>query len=129
MAKLNRLTRTEEQVMQIIWKLEKAFVKEIIAEMEKPKPPYNTISSVVRILEKKGFVDHEAFGKTHRYFPIISKEQYAGFALKQLVGGYFGNSYKSLVNFFASDATDGPPIEELEDMLKEIKKARKTKKS
>jgi BlaI family transcriptional regulator, penicillinase repressor len=76
MKDLKELTKAEDQVMQILWKLEKAFVKDIVEEMPNPKPAYNTVSTIVRILETKGFVNHKAYGKTHEYFPTITKEKY-----------------------------------------------------
>jgi predicted transcriptional regulator len=95
---MEELTKAEERIMLICWKLQKAFVKEVIAEMEE-NPPYNTVSSVVRILEKKGYLDHETFGNTHRYYPIISKGEYRKFFMKKLLSGYFDNSPASLVSF------------------------------
>lgn len=120
---MTRLTSAEESVMQIIWKLEKAFVKEIIAEMEEPRPPYNTISSVVRVLEKKGFVDYEAFGKTHQYFPIITKNAYRRKIFKNFMTDYFDNSHKKLVQFFASE--EDLDVNELKSMLSELKENEK----
>ena len=79
------LTKAEEQVMQILWQLEKAFVKEIIEQMPDPKPAYNTVSTIVRILEKKGFVSYEAFGKTHRYYPLMSKREYTRLFMKNFM--------------------------------------------
>ena len=78
------LTKAEEQIMQVLWTLEKAFVKDIIEELPEPKPAYNTVSTIVRILQEKGFVSHKAYGKSHEYFPIISKEQYSTFATEKL---------------------------------------------
>ena len=101
---MKKLTTAEEEIMQVLWKLEKAFVKEIIEELDSdPKPAYNTVSTIVRILENKGFVDHEAFGRTHRYFPLISKEEYAGKFMKNFVQDYFGNSYRKMMSFFAEE--------------------------
>lgn len=97
------LTKAEEEVMQHLWKLEKAFVKEIIAEMSEPKPAYNTVSTIVRILEQKGFVSYESFGKSHRYFPLVSKEDYSKYTLKDMVKNYFEGSFKQLVSFFAKE--------------------------
>jgi len=97
---MKRLTKTEEEVMHIIWQLESCFVKDIIAKLPAPQPPYNTISSVVRILEKKGFVAHKAYGKTHQYYPIVQKADYSNYALNNLVDNYFSGSLKSLVSTF-----------------------------
>lgn len=112
------LTRAEEQVMQILWKLEKAFVKDIIEQMQEPKPAYNTVSTIVRILEKKGFVGYEAFGKTHRYFPLMSKKEYTRLYMRSFMKNYFSNSFKDMVSFFAKD--DNMSISELEDLMKEV---------
>jgi BlaI family penicillinase repressor len=100
---MKELTKAEDQVMQILWVLEKGFVKDIIEQMPEPKPAYNTISTIVRILETKGFIDHKAYGKTHEYFPIISKEKYTKFYLNNLIKGYFNGSFNNLVSFFAKE--------------------------
>ena len=116
---MKELTKAEDQVMQILWKLGKGFVKDIMEEMPDPKPAYNTISTIVRILETKGFIDHKAYGKTHEYFPLISKDKYTKFYLNNLIKGYFNGSFPNLVSFFAKenkmDAAD------LEKLLNEIK--------
>jgi predicted transcriptional regulator len=116
---LKELTKAEDQVMQILWKLEHAFVKDIIEELPEPKPAYNTISTIVRILETKGFVDHKAYGKTHEYFPVISKEKYTKFYLNNLLKGYFNGSFQNLVSFFAKE--NKMDIKSLEKLLDEIK--------
>ena len=85
MKDIKELTKAEDQVMQILWKLQNAFVKDIVEEMPDPKPAYNTVSTIVRILEAKGFGDHKAYGKTHEYFPLISKEKYTKFYLNNLL--------------------------------------------
>jgi len=100
---MKELTKAEDQIMQVLWKLEKAFVKDIIEELPEPKPAYNTVSTIVRILEKKEFVGHEAFGKTFRYFALISKREYSKFYLKSFVGSYFSSSYKQMVSFFTKE--------------------------
>ena len=99
---MEELTKAEERIMLICWNLKQAFVKDVIAEMEE-NPPYNTVSSVVRILEKKGYLDHETFGNTHRYFPLISKSAYRKFFTKKLLTGYFDNSPASLVSFLVKE--------------------------
>ena len=97
---MEELTKAEERIMQIIWKLQKAFVKDIIEEIdEEPKPPYNTISSIVRLLEKKGYLSYKAYGKTYEYFPAIKKEEYAKTTFSKLLSGYFDNSPVSLLSF------------------------------
>lgn len=124
---MKELTRAEEQVMQILWKLEKAFVKDLVDAMPSPKPAYNTVSTIVRILEKKGFVDHNAYGKTHEYFPVISKKDYTGTYLKGFIKNYFGDSYRQLVSFFAKEEDlSTKEMEEIIALLKdEIKKQKK----
>src|SRR6187401_1952922 len=119
MKDLKALTRAEDQVMQILWKLEKGFVKDIIEEMPNPKPAYNTVSTIVRILETKGFVDHKAYGKTHEYFPLITKEKYTKFYLNILIKGYFNGSFQNLVSFFAKE--NKMDIHDLEKLLNELK--------
>jgi BlaI family transcriptional regulator, penicillinase repressor len=124
---VKELTKAEEQVMQILWKLEKAFVKDVVEYFEKPVPAYNTVSTIIRILEKKGFVSYKAYGNTYEYFPLISKSEYTGVYLGNFVNNYFGNSYKSLVSFFASD--DKLSVKELEEMKQLMDKEIKKKKS
>ena len=119
MKELKELTRAEDQVMQILWKLEKGFVKDIIEQMPEPKPAYNTVSTIVRILESKGFVDHKAYGKTHEYFPIISRERYTKFYLNNLIRGYFNGSFQNLVSFFAKE--NKLDVKEVEKLLQELK--------
>ena len=97
---MEELTKAEERIMQVLWKLQKAFVKDIIDELEEePKPPYNTISSIVRLLEKKGYVGYKAYGKTYEYFPALSKEEYTKTSFTKLVSGYFESSPKRLLSY------------------------------
>ena len=91
---MKELTKAEEQVMQILWKIEKGFVKDVLAKIPEPKPAYNTVSTIIRILEKKGFVGYKAYGKTHEYFPIVDKTSYSNFYLKNFIGGYFNGSFQ-----------------------------------
>lgn len=119
MKDINELTKAEDQVMQILWKLEHAFVKDIIEELPDPKPAYNTVSTIVRILETKGFIDHKAYGKTHEYFPTISKDKYTKFYLNNLLKGYFNGSFQNLVSFFAKE--NKMDVKSLEKLLEEIK--------
>ncbi|MDH3709175.1 MAG: BlaI/MecI/CopY family transcriptional regulator [Cyclobacteriaceae bacterium] len=114
------LTKAEEQVMKVLWELDQAFVKEIIDRLPPPKPAYNTVSTIVRILEKKGFVGHHAYGKTHQYHPLISKSAYSSYCLKKLLGNYFGGSFEELVSFFAKE--QDMDIAELEALLKQVTK-------
>jgi len=116
---MKELTRAEEQVMQILWDVEKGFVKDLLAKMNPPKPAYNTISTIVRILERKGFVDHQAYGKSHEYFPIVSKDEYRRFSIDNLLSGYFSGSFANLASFFAKDGKIDS--QQLERLLEEVK--------
>lgn len=112
---MKELTKAEEQVMQILWNLEKAFVNNIIEQMPEPKPAYNTVSTIIRILEKKGFVSYKAYGKTHEYYPLVSKPEYTKGYMKGFVKNYFSNSYKNMVSFFSKN--DKLSVKELEDII------------
>ena len=103
MTAMKELTRAEEQVMQIIWKLGRAFVKDIVEGFPEPRPAYNTVSTIVRILEKKGVVSHKAYGNTHEYFPLITKDEYKKKFMKSFLRRYFGGSFQEMVSFFAGD--------------------------
>ncbi len=120
---LKELTKAEEQIMQILWALEKAFVKEIIEELPEPKPAYNTVSTIIRILETKKFVEHEAFGKSHRYFPVVSKEQYKTFATEKLLNGYFSSSVENMFSFFVKK--EKIDLKEADEILKLIENLKK----
>ena len=100
---IRTLTRAEEEIMRILWQLEKAFVKDILAEMPEPKPAYNTVSTIIRILEKKEVVGYTAYGKTHEYFPLITEEEYKRFEMQNLMVNYFDNSLPNLVSFFVKE--------------------------
>lgn len=100
---MQKLTNKEEEVMKVLWKLQKAFVKDILSEIKGTKPHYNTLSTIVRNLEEKEYVSHEAFGNTHRYFPIISKEIYRKQFINTTIADYYDNSYKNMVSFFAKE--------------------------
>lgn len=120
--KIKDLTRAEEQLMQVLWDLKKAFVKEVIEQLPIPKPAYNTVSTIIRILETKGFVSHEAFGKAHQYFPIISKEDYKRFATEKLLDNYFENSVESMFSFFVKEEKmDLSDVDEILKMINKIK--------
>lgn len=112
---MKKLAKREEQLMQVLWQLEKAFVKEIIERLPEPKPHYNTVSTMIRILQKKGFVGHEAVGGSHQYYPLVAREDY----LSEVLDSYYGNSYKSLVAHFAKSEKISP--EELEEIVAMIK--------
>ncbi|MEQ1588685.1 MAG: BlaI/MecI/CopY family transcriptional regulator [Cyclobacteriaceae bacterium] len=115
---MKELTKAEDQIMQVLWNLEKGFVKDIIDQLPEPKPAYNTVSTIVRILEKKGFVGYKAFGKTHEYFPMIGKETYTRFYLNNLVKGYFNGSFQNLVSFFAKE--NSMEVQDIDQLMKEL---------
>ncbi|MEM6379829.1 MAG: BlaI/MecI/CopY family transcriptional regulator [Bacteroidota bacterium] len=117
---MKKLAKREEQLMQVLWTLEKAFVKEIIEQLPEPKPHYNTVSTIIRILEDKGFVSHESFGNSHRYFPTISKDEYQQKAVGDVIANYFDNSIPKMVAYFAKEEKISP--QELEEIIKIIKK-------
>ena len=112
---MKELTKAEEQIMQVLWALEKGFINDIMTHLPEPKPAYNTVSTIVRILEQKGFVDHKAYGRTHEYFPIIAKKEYTRAYFKHFMVNYFG-SYKSLASFFTRE--ENLSLEELEEIRK-----------
>ena len=119
---MKRLTRKEEELMKILWKLEKAFVKDIVEFYPDPKPHYNTVSSLVRLLQDKGVIGYTQYGNTYQYHPLISKEEYRSSFMSQVVSDYFDNSYKSAVAFFVKEKElSDSEIEELIRMIKEGK--------
>lgn len=104
----------------MLWKLEKAFVKDIIDQMPNPKPAYNTVSTIVRILQKKGFVGHNAYGKTHEYFPLISRKEYTRTFMKNFMRNYFSGSFQEMVSFFARE--DNMSLTELDELMEDVKR-------
>ncbi|QDO92475.1 BlaI/MecI/CopY family transcriptional regulator [Formosa sediminum] len=100
---MQKLTNKEEEIMHILWKLKKAFVKDVLEEITEDKPHYNTLSTIIRNLEEKGYVDYTAYGKTHQYFPVITKEAYRKRFMNSAIEHYFNNSYKNVVSFFAKE--------------------------
>lgn len=126
---MKELTKAEEEIMQVLWQLGEAFVKDIITKLPKPKPAYNTVSTIVRILQEKGFVGHEIHGKSHKYHPLISKEAYTRSFMKGFVKRFFGGSYQQMVSFFTKE--DKLSLDELEQLLKNMKEhdSRKNKKA
>jgi predicted transcriptional regulator len=113
---MRELTRAEEQVMQVLWKLKKGFVKDILEHFDEPRPAYNTVSTIVRILQEKGFVSHKAYGRTHEYFPVVSKDEYSRTHLKTFIKDYFSDSFQKMVSFFAMDK--GISLREMEEVMK-----------
>lgn len=116
---MKQLTKAEEEVMHLLWQLNKANVAALIEELPEPKPAYNTISTIVRILEDKGFVDHEKVGKGHVYFPVVKKSDYSNQSLNKLMDGYFQGSFQSMVSFFVKK--NDISLSELEEILNRIK--------
>lgn len=115
---MKQLTRAEEQVMQVLWDLKKAYVKNILDKLPEPKPAYNTVSTIIRILEKKGVIGYTPIGKAHEYFPLISKKEYRKNYFKGFLSDYFGSSYMALTSFFANE--QNLSLTELEDIRKMI---------
>ena len=117
---IKELTRAEEQLMQVLWQLEKGYVKDVIEQLPEPKPAYNTVSTIIRILETKGFVAHTAYGKSHEYYPVISKEEYQNFATDKLMNGYFDNSVKHMFSYFVKK--EKIDLKEADEIMKLIEK-------
>ncbi len=122
---MKELTKAEEQIMQVLWELKSAFVKEILEQLPMPKPAYNTVSTIVRILQEKGFVGHETYGKSHRYYPLIDKDVYTKKYLKNFLGNYFENSFSRMVSFFAKE--EKIDLKELEEILERARQAQQNK--
>ncbi|SDT21514.1 Predicted transcriptional regulator [Mucilaginibacter mallensis] len=119
---IKELTKAEEQIMQILWQLNEAIVKEIIDKIPEPKPAYNTVSTVVRVLEGKRFIDHKAYGNSHVYFPTISEAEYKKFTFDKMMRNYFDDSYKSLVSFIANEKKLGiKELDELTNLIDNLK--------
>ncbi len=122
---MKELTKAEEQVMRLLWKRGNAFVRELLEDFDAPRPAYNTVSTIVRILEQKGFVAHEVFGNSHRYHPLISKEEYRKFSTGRMVRGYFDGSPRKFLSFFLREAD--LDVDDLDEMLEMIEKAKEEK--
>ena len=123
---IKELTKAEEQIMQILWQLNEAIVKDILDKIPEPKPAYNTVSTVVRVLEGKGFIDHKAYGNSHVYFPAISEADYKKFTFDKMMKNYFNDSYKSLVSFIADEKKLGlNELDELTKLLDNLKNKKK----
>ncbi|MGS2725393.1 BlaI/MecI/CopY family transcriptional regulator [Psychroserpens sp. BH13MA-6] len=119
---MKQLTKAEEEIMQILWQLGKGNVKDIIAEIKAPKPAYNTVSTIVRILENKGFVDYEKQGKGHLYFPLVKKQDYSNQSINNLVENYFQGSFQSMVSFFVKK--NDIDLKDMETILKDINESK-----
>jgi BlaI family penicillinase repressor len=123
--KIKELTRAEEEIMQVLWAMKSAFVKDIIEQLPVPKPAYSTVSTIVRILQQKGFVGHKAQGQSHMYHPLITKDSYTKSFMKGFVKKYFGGSYQQMVSFFTQE--NSLTLNELEKLLKDLKKLKARK--
>ncbi len=115
---LKKLTRSEEEIMHMIWDISLCTVSQLIEQMSEPKPPHSTISSIVRILEKKGFVDYKAYGRTHEYYPTVEKKDYSKFSLKNLVSNYFEGSMNDMVSFLVKE--NDLSLKELSQLIKKM---------
>ena len=120
---VSELTRAELELMQVIWKKEKVLVHDILDNLPEPKPAYNTVSTLVRVLEKKGFVGHKAYGKTYEYYPLVSKEDYTSRYMTGVLNNFFDGSLSRLVNFFSSNKSIS--VEETDKILEMLKHDRK----
>lgn len=120
---LKELTKAEEEIMQVLWQQGSAFVKDVLEVLPEPKPAYNTVSTIIRILETKGFVKHIAYGKTHQYYPAVTKEDYRAFVTNKLRAGYFDNSARAMMSFFMeNEQIDLKEADEILKMIEEMKK-------
>jgi predicted transcriptional regulator len=117
---MKELTKAEDQIMQLLWEQEKAFVKDIIEQIPEPKPAYNTVSTIIRILEKKGFVGYKAYGKTHEYFPLVSRKDYTRSFMKNFMRNYFSGSFQEMVSFFAKE--DNMSLSDLDELMEDVKR-------
>jgi len=116
---MKELTKAEEQIMQLLWEQEKAFVKDIVEQMPHPKPAYNTVSTIIRILEKKGFIGHNAYGKTHEYYPLIARKDYTRTYMNSFIRNYFSGSFQEMVSFFAKE--DKMSLADLDELVEDVK--------
>ena len=116
---VSELTRAELELMQVIWKKEKVLVHDILDDLPEPKPAYNTVSTLVRVLEKKGFVGHKAYGKTYEYYPLVSKEDYTSRYMTGVLNNFFDGSLSRLVSFFSSNKSIS--VEETDKILEMLK--------
>ncbi len=122
------LTKAEERIMQILWDLEKGFIKDIQEQFPDPQPPYNTISTIVRVLVKKEIVSYKTYGGSYQYFPLITREEYRSDQMGRLMNNYFGNSLKEVVNFLSEKRDlDVDELDEAMKMLEDLKKQKRSK--
>jgi len=124
---MKELTKAEEQIMQYLWKIEKGFLKDIVEQFAEPRPAYTTVSTVIRVLVKKGYIKFNTYGKIHEYFPAIAKKDYSIKFLKSWIGDFFGNSNKRFVSFFMQEEElDLTELEEMRKLIEEQIDKRKT---
>lgn len=114
------LTRAELEIMQILWSLGKGFVNDVLAVMPEPKPAYNTVSTIIRILEKKGFVAHNSYGKSHEYYPLVDKDAYTGSFMNSVLNNFFDGSASRMVSFLSSNKSIS--LEEADEIMKMLKR-------
>jgi len=120
---MKELTKAEEQIMQILWDMERGFVKDILEKFESPKPAYNTVSTICRILEKKGFLSYKPYGNSHQYYPVITRDEYASQYLNNMVKNYFNDSIENLVSFFSrKNDIDLKEADQIINLMHELKK-------
>ncbi len=121
--KIRELTKAELQVMQLLWSMERAYVNDLLDAMDEPKPAYNTISTIVRILERKGFVSHKTYGKTHQYYPVVARDVYVNSMMKGIMNSFFSGSLSNLVSFFTK--REQISLEEADKLLEIIENSKK----
>ena len=119
---MKELTKAEEQIMNILWDIEKGFVKDVLELFPEPRPAYNTVSTIIRILEKKGFLAHKSYGNSHQYYPLVGREEYTSDYLNNFVSNYFGNSLEQMVSFFSrQNKVDIQEAEKIIELMKDIR--------
>jgi BlaI family penicillinase repressor len=124
---MKEITQAQEEIMRVLWQIKEGVVNDILDQLQEPRPAYNTVSTVVRVLEKKGYVGHKTYGKTHVYYPKTDKKEYARQRMKELLSGYFSNSVKSMVSFFArEEKIELQELEEIRKLIEEEIKKQKT---
>jgi len=120
---MKELTKAEEQIMQLVWQLQKAFIKDVMEQLPKPKPAYNTVATILKILHQKEFVDYKTYGNAYQYYPLVNKDEYYGKFLRKLVNRSFNNSFKQLVSMFSDkNNIDLKEADEIIKMMEELKK-------
>lgn len=119
---MEKLTKGEEKIMHVLWDMEKGFVKDVIEQMGEPKPAYNTVSTIIRILVKKGFVSYKAYGKTHEYYPVVSKKEYCKYTFTGFFRNYFDGSLEKMVSFIAKE--EKLSEKDINDLLEGVRKSK-----